>query len=319
MQSLPATGLIAMQPPVLALTLQRRRRLASALALSPLAALSSTAWLAGCAAPGPAPSPVGSSSAQARLQECAQAHGLAAWRGLRDINLAWTPAGPAAGARPTLFSAAASQARWLPASGLWAQHQPDPTGDKHLLRRWATSGQAASTGTIALWHAGRPLTQPEPLAAAVQAADIQRLLLAGPLLLADISTPVNWGPPETLDDRRCDLLTLAWPPALGGAPGATLTLTVDREQNLLRRLRLSLGGAASARDKVVRLLDPAPRHGVVWPRRLGVEDDEPWPSPRRSTWQLTGLDVNRGYPDAALEGPEFAGTAAAPALAWPLG
>ena len=319
MLSVPATGLIAMQPPGLALTLQRRRRLASALALSPLAALSSTAWLAGCAAPGPAPAPEGSSSALARLQECAQAHGLAAWHGLRDINLAWAPAGPAAGTRPTLFSAAASQARWLPASGLWAQHQADPAGDKHLLRRWASAGPAASNGSIQLWRAGRPLTQPEALAAAVQAADIQRLLLASALLLADISTPVNWGPPETLDDRRCDLLTLAWPPALGGAPGARLTLTVDREQSLVRRLRLSPAGGAAAGDKVVKLLEPEPRHGVFWPRRLGIEAGEAWPALHSSTWHLIGLDVNRGYPASALEGAEFAGTAAAPALPWTLG
>ena len=323
----------SLRPP--ALTRPRRHWLQQALAW-PLAAL------AGCASGDwpDVPDGAGSSSARARLQESAAAHGLAAWRVLRDINVSYSGEWQAVRKqRPPVRADAGlrarSQQRLMPGVGLLAQDHRGDAGHTQLLRRQGVhgtlggparlAGPGASTGDVTVWLNNTVWADSDVRDAAAQLADAYGLFLAGPMALAGFAGPVNWGPPETLDGRRCDLLLLDVVPGLGFAASDRLALFVDRDHGLLRRLRFSLGGPHSASAVAeVDFFEHLDQHGVLWPRRFAERlrlpiPDLPIPDLQVHGWRLTGLDVNRGYPPDAISGVGFSGAAAAPAQALPVG
>jgi len=311
-------------------TAQRRlwlgQVLGRALAL-PLVPLSTLAGLGACAMPGATP-PAGasSSSARARLQDSAAAHGLAAWRGLHDVSLAadglWWPApggwagGPSGGG--------AAEARLLTGPGLVALRQATAGGHRQVLRQaWAPAADTAANDTL-LWTGGTtPAAQNQAadarLTAAV-AADINRLLWLGPLALADYPGPVNWAEPETLAGQRCDHLTLTLAPGPGGAASDALSLFIDREQGWLRRLRVTLSALGAAGGTlVVDMIDHRRLHGIVWPGGLQTAARRLLPGAAPTVWRLTGLDVDRGFSADELRQSPWAGSAAAPARPLPPG
>ena len=251
--------------------LLRRRLLGQALAVP----LSSLLALAGCAAPWPAvPAGPGSSSAKARLREAAEAHGLAGWKQLQDVNLGFgTLPWPAVHG---LQRGGPAQLRMLPASGALALHAD---------------------------HADPGAT---PLAAA-----LHRLLLLGPIALADFDGIVNWAEPVTLDGHRCDHLHLPLAPGLGGMVADRLSLLIDRDQLWLRRLQVSLTGLDRAAVVTVDLAGHRRLHGVVWPLRFATVAGLALGGGQALAWQVTGLDVDRGYSPEALQQHPWAGRAAA--------
>ena len=261
--------------------LLRRRLLGRALVLplTPLLAL------AGCATSTwpEVPAGPGSTSARARLREAADAHGLAAWQRLRDVNLGF------------------DHLPWPADLGL----QPGGPAQMRLL---------PATGAAAL-HADTPDPGATPLAAA-----LHRLLLLGPMALADFDGVVNWAEPVTLDGRRCDHIHLPVAPGLGGMVADRLSLFIDRDQLWLRRLQVSLTGLDRAAIATVDLAGHRRLHSVVWPLRFATAGGSALPgSPRPLAWQVTGLDVDRGYPADALRAWPWAGRAAAPAQPLPPG
>ena len=248
--------------------------------------------LASCASPWPeVPAGPGSSSARNRLLEAAAAHGLAAWRGLRDINARfsspwWLLPGQAAG--PLELRLLPGMARSMPTTAPAAADAKRPTADANRL-----------------------------------VADAHRLLLLGPLAVVDQAGVVNWGPPETLDGQRCDQLHLDLVPGLGGGAPGKLSFYIDREHGRLRRLRVALpdmaGQAGTAHVAEVDCFDHLLLHGVLWPRRFQAPAGGLLGAAAPQPWRLTGLDVNRGYTPDALAGTSFSGAAAAPAQALPGG
>ena len=312
-----------------------RRQLLRRAVAWPLLPLASAAWLSACAS---SPWPdiaagAGSSSARARLQESADAHGLAAWRGLRDINVSYRGGWRALAQQrqPVLVDAgyrAGSQERLLPGAGLLAQDHRGDAGHKQVLRRQAgrggpggPGGPGPANGDVTVWLNGSVSTDRDVRDAAALVADGYSLFLAGPMALAGFAGPVNWGPPETLHGRRCDQLLLDLVPGLGFAAGDRLALFIDREPGLLRRLRVSLNGLRSTVGAVaeVDFFDHLGQHGVQWPRRFAERLGLPVPDLPVHDWRLTGLDVNRGYGPDALSGAQFGGAAAAPARPLPPG
>lgn len=277
------------QPPALP-----RRHLLRLGSTWPLAGL---AALAGCASPWPeVPAGPGSSSARNRLHEAAAAHGAAAWRGLADINARFSRAWPALAG-------------------------PAATGPLELrLLAGTARGMAAAAQPAALRAAatGLPAHEPSRLMQLAQLAQAHRLLLLGPLAVVDQAGVVNWGPPETLDGQRCDQLHLALAPGLDGTAPARLSLYIDRERGLLRRLRVSLrDGASSASVAEVDFFDHLLLHGVQWPRRFQAPVGGLLANAAPQPWWLAGLDVNRGYGADALAGAAFSGAAAAAARPLP--
>lgn len=269
-----------MRPALPPTTLLRRRLLGRALVLP----LSPLLALAGCASTWPeVPAGSGSSSARARLREAADAHGLPGWRQLRDVNLGF------------------DHLPWPAAHGL----QRGGPAQMRLLPGRADAALQVAPGD----PGGTPL-----------AASLHRLLLLGPLALADFDGVVNWAEPVTLDGRRCDHLHLPLAPGLGGMVADRLSLFIDRDQLWLRRLQVSLSGLDRAAIATIDLAGHRQLHSVVWPLRFATVGGSALPgSPRPLAWQVTGLDVDRGYPADALRAWPWAGRAAAPAQPLPPG
>ena len=284
--------------------------------------LAGMAGLAGCASAPPWPSGAQarpSASAAARVRESAQAHGLAAWQQLQDVNLAYAGEWSSLIDRlqPTLADAGRrqkSEERWLPAAGLLAQHHTGPVGHKQVRRQW----QPGSTGQVAVWFGGQPSTDRDVLDAAALVCDGYRLFLLGPMALMDGPRDVAWGEPTNVDGRPCDVLHLTLRPGIGLGDQDRVALDIDRQQGLMRRIRFSLDGLASTVGAVAEVdcFDHITRHGVVWPTRFHERLLSPL-SLRVHDWRLTGLDVNRGYGAAELQGQRFGPLAAKPAA--PLG
>lgn len=295
-------------------SLPRRRLLRAGLA-APL-----LPWLGGCAAPLPA-TLVGEATpaARARLRDCAEAHGLAAFQALRDINVSyrgeWRPL--IHRLQPALVDEGfrqGSEERLLPAQGLIAQQHLGPSGTKQVLRRQAAASEPG-TGTLQVWFNDEEANDLERREAAALVADGYALFLLGPLALVGRERVMELGGTETVDGRPCDVLRVRLAPGIGLSPIDSAALWIDRKDSLMRRVRFSLDGLVSTRGAIaeVETYDHIGRHGVMWPTRFYERLVRPIPNLPVHDWRLTGLDVNRGYGPDALAGRRFGGAALAPA------
>src|SRR4051812_49135856 len=146
------------------------------------ALLPAVAGLSACSSPLPlaAASPGSSDAAAAeRLLQSAQAHGLAAYRELRDINIAydgqWRPLIDRI--QPEVVDAGyrgSSQERLMPQLGINAQLYQGPRGRKKVFWRRAIAdgaGSAGATAEIAVWRNGTPTEDAPGLDAAALVAE----------------------------------------------------------------------------------------------------------------------------------------------------
>ena len=284
--------------------------------------------------------------AQALFDEACSAHGLAAWQRVQDLNIAydgrWRALLPSL--QPELVDArfrGRSQERILPRAGWVAQIHTGPGGEKRVLRRRAPAGRsmgtgmgmgaasaaAPSTGEVQVSYNGSASHERAVTDAAALVADGYLLFLLGPLALAD-RLAGGAGPftmrrdgSEDVRGQACERLQLRLAPGLGFAPVDQLLLCIDRRERLVRRLRFSLEGLASTRGAVAEVdtLDYQRLHGIAWPTRFHERLRRPIPFLPVHDWELTGLDINRGWTEADLAmapgGGGFLGLAAAPARA----
>lgn len=292
-----------------------RRRLLQAVGVAPL-----TALLGGCAAPLPRNLIATSSpAAQKRLRESMQAHGLAGFKALRDINVSysgqWRPL--VARLQPALVDAGfrgSSQERLLLGDGLVAQAHSGPSGRKQVLRgKLAAPGRPErEQGDVQVWFNDRESLDADARAAAALVADAYLLFLLGPLALTGRDVVLEFGDDASVEGRACRTLQVQLRPGLGFSRLDQIALYVDREDALVRRVRLSLNGLASTQGAVAEVdtLDHIRRHGVAWPTRFAERLLRPIPLLPVHDWRLTGLDVNRGWGVLDIASPSFGGSAA---------
>jgi hypothetical protein len=275
-------------------------------------------FLHGCSTPLPLVSDTPNDPVAAqRLEESARVHGLAAFRKLRDINISydgqWRPL--INRIQPEVVDAGfrgPSEERLLPAAGILAQAYTGPRGRKQV--HWRSPRGSGGTGTVGVWFNGVASTEPVALGAAALVAECYHLFLLGPLWLADRGLAVHGGGTERVDGRLCDVVNVTLVPGLGFSAQDQVALCIDRSDAITRRMRFTLEGSARTRGAVAETdtYDHARRHGVLWPMRSFERVVHPIALPAHD-WRITGLDVDRGYGPAALEGAAFSGAAAAPA------
>ena len=294
-----------------------RRALLGALALPALPAL------VGCSSPLPLiGAPPGQAEAARVLGESAQAHGLAAYRGLSDINVAyegeWRPL--IGRIQPEVTDTGfrgRSQERLMPALALSAQAYTGPRGRKQVVWRRG-KGTDDDQGEVAVWFNGERSVDPAAQQAAALVAEAYGLFLLGPLWLADRAPPARLAGTERVDGRLCDVVEVWMTPGLGRVRSDRVALCVDRADRLTRRLRFTLEGFGNTQGAVAETdtFDHQRLFGVTWPMRSHERVVHPIALPAHD-WRIAGLDVNRGYPAQALRGAEFEGAARRPAT--PLG
>ena len=297
------------------LPVARRREVLAAFGVPALLALG------GCAAPFPAtlgaPDTEGAAAARALLAASAQAHGLGAFRQLRDLSISYAGEWRALINRiqPALVDERfrrGSQERLLLREGLVAQTHRGTAGDKQVMRRTA----AGTPGEVRVWFNGIEALDTDPRAAAALVVDGYSMFLLGPMWLIDHATPLARGGTETVGEHECDIVYLQLTPGLGFAATDRVALFVDRKEKLMRRVRFTLDGLGSTVGAIaeVETFDHITLHGVRWPTRFFERIVKPFRLAVHD-WRLTGLDVNRGMSARELSGPVFSGAAAAPAKA----
>lgn len=270
--------------------------------------------LAGCAGRG-VPQALSSGerdSARIILEASAAAHGLAAWRQLRDVSVAYEGEwyGLVGRLQPTLIDAAyrqGSEERLLLVDApVVGQSHRGPGGQKQVLR---------TVDEVQVAYDGQPAADAEVRDAAALVADGYRLFLTGPFYFLNGNLHLERIDDAWINGHHCDILLAVRRPGLGRATEDRFLLYIDREQRWLRRVRFTLDGLASTRGAVaeVDFFDHRQIAGVVWPTRFYERLKKPIPNLPVHDWRLVGLDVDRGMSADELVVPGFSGRAAAPA------
>ena len=314
-----------MQHPIPPPTFTRRRWLS--LAAWPAAG----GLLSACGTPLPlaaaAPSAASAGAAQ-RLADSANAHGLAAYRQITDINIGyagqWRPL--VNRVQPEVVDEGfrgPSQERLMPAVGVCAQAYRGVKGTKQVVwQRGATAAPAGrDQGQVGVWFNGQPSQRASELAAAALVAEGYGLFLLGPLWVASrqaagLAVPSEVAGTERVHGRLCDVVHVWMSPGLGRAATDRVSLMIDRDDHVMRRARFTLEGYEGTRGAVAEVdcFEHARHFGLLLPMRSYEEVVHPLRLPAHD-WFVTGLDVNRGYGVEALRGAQFSGAAAAQARA----
>jgi hypothetical protein len=274
-----------------------------------------------------APSATSAAAAQ-RLAASAEAHGLAAYRQIGDINIGyagqWRPL--INRVQPEVVDEGfrgPSQERLMPAAGVVAQAYGGVKGKKQVFwQRGKTAAPAGrDQGEVAVWFNGQPSQRASELAAAALVAEGYGLFLLGPLWIAGrqaagLAMPAEVAGTERVHGRLCDVVHVWMSPGLGHAATDRVSLLIDRDDHVMRRVRFTLEGYEGTRGAVAEVdcFEHARRFGLLLPMRSYEEVVHPLRLPAHD-WFVTGLDVNRGYGVEALRGAQFSGAAAAPAKA----
>lgn len=306
---------VASRPPIRLPRLSRRHLLVAATA----------PWLAACSTPLPLTAPRPGSAAatdagMARLRESAEAHGWAAYRGLRDINVSydgqWRPFIDRI--QPVVVDKGfrgPSQERLMPPQRVVAQAYTGPSGRKQVFwQRGEGRGSGARPGEVDVWFNGERSRDEGQRTAAALVAEGYGLFLLGPLWLNGRGLAAQLDGTHTVDGRPCDVVEVWMEPGLGQVAMDRVSLYVDRKDHVTRRVRFTLEGYENTRGAVAEVdtFEHERHFGVLWPRRSYERVVHPLRLPAHD-WRLAGLDVNRGYGVDAVRGEVFTGEAARPA------
>lgn len=271
--------------------------------------------LCACASALPEARQVGEQAgARALLEASAQAHGVTAFRQIRDLNVGYDGQWESLVQKlqPALVDAdfrKSSEERLLFSPvPLIGQRHSGPGGTKQVTR---------SHTSVGVRYNDRPDSGPETLAAAALVADAYRMFLLGPIHFLEGNASLELAGAADVAGRPCDLVLAVRRPGHGLSAEDRYLLFIDRQDRLLRRVRFSMEGLASTQGAVVEVdfLDHREIAGVRWPTRFFERLRKPIPSLPVHAWRLTGLDVNRGYAEADISGPAFTGSASPAARA----
>jgi hypothetical protein len=283
--------------------------------------------LEGCAVPlSPLPDRSTSPQAEALLQASATAHGAQAYAKLNDISVSYSGQWRVLvdSLQPDLVDAgfrSRSEERLLPHRRLSAQAYFGPKGHKQVVRLTAPQNE----GEVRVWVGGQETPDVNRRHAAALVADAYALFLCGPMLLADAwaadrSVVMQLAAPERITvgghQYDCDLLRLNTTPGLGLSQSDQLAVFIDRQEQLMRRVRFTLDGLDSTRGAVAEVdtWGHMALHGVRWPTQFHERLLRPVPLPVHD-WHMTGLDVNRGFIASDISGADFGNFAVASATA----
>lgn len=276
------------------------------------------AALAGCTTIPPQTKSATDADARALLDETQAAHGKAAFAAIRDLSVSYDGEwfGVVTRLQPVLTDTGfrkTSEERTLFGSTssehMVAQTHRGPAGEKFVLRK----GREAN-----VWYNAKPESDREKRAAAHLVVEAYQLFLY-PAFYVERAQHLERAGRASVNGRECDLLLAVLRPGIGDSTEDRVVLYIDRQDKLVRRVRLTLEGLDSTKGAIVdvdhdRFVEIA---GVKWPTHFYEALVRPFPGLPAHDFSLTGLDVNRGLTAADVADGAFSPKAAAPARAIP--
>lgn len=268
--------------------------------------------LAGCASfPRSGKPPADGDSAQAIFDRSLAAHGGDLRRHAGDINLStdgrWyrliqriQPV-----VTDTRFRVV-SEERYRPAEGLYAVRHTGPGGTKHVVRS-ADGLRVAYNGVESVDAATR--------AATAMTNDAFRMFHFGPTFFLDRTTALRRLPDARVGGRRYHRLHATLQPGFGESARDEAVLWIDADTARLYRIHQTLEGFPTTRGAHVdtTFLEYRQVGRYVFPVRFMERVRGPLRI-RAHAWQVTGIDLDRGWTRGDVEDAAgFVGAAARPA------
>ena len=199
----------------------------------------------------------------------------------------------------------AAEQRYKPAAGVYGIRYTGPEGVKTIFRR---------DDEITVYYDGERTDDPERIAATAMTTDAYELFQFGPSFIQDRAIDLARLPDqrESGVDYRRVFATLR--PGFGLAEEDEVVAWFHPDTDLLYRVHLTLTGFEATEGAHVDTTFEA--YEQVGPFTLPSELSERVRGPIRIgvlDWWVTGHDVDRGWTEEDLRGPEFSGAAEPPA------
>lgn len=254
-------------------------------------------------------------SASELFEKCLAAHGGDIRDHPGDINIAtdgrWysliqriQPVVSDAGFRIT------SEERFRPRDGTYAIHHRGPAGSKFVLRR---------ADSIDIHYNGVALEPgDERLSATAMTNDAFRLFHFGPSFVKHRATSMSRLSDARDGGRTYRRILATLSPGFGESSADQVVLWIDAESSRLFRVHMTLEGFETTRGAHVDTTFLA--YQQAGPYLLPSRFVERVRGPLKimaHEWHVTGIDLDRGWDDSEVRGPEFSGRAARPAAPLP--
>ena len=261
--------------------------------------------------------------ARALLDQTQAAHGKAAFLAIRDLSVAYdgTWFDIVTKVQPILTDKTfrkASEERMLFGDKSGAKFSDDViaqihTGDagkKMVLR----DGSLPLGARASVWFNQQPETNRDKIAAAHLVVEAYQLFLY-PAFYVERASYLERVGTGSVGGRECDLLLVVLRPGIGNSAEDRVVLYIDKQDKLVKRVRLTLEGLDSTKGAIVdvdhdRFVEIA---GVIWPTHFYEALVAPFPGLPAHDFSLRGLDVNRGLTKADFANAQFSERAAKPA------
>ncbi|MDO8905101.1 hypothetical protein [Hydrogenophaga sp.] len=198
----------------------------------------------------------------------------------------------------------ASQERYRPSEGLYAVRHTGPDGVKQVVR---------SPETLKVHYNGVPETDAVRLRATAMTSDAFRMFHFGPTFFLDRAQTMTRLADETERGVRYHRLLVDMRPGFGEAANDQAVLWIDADNYRLYRIHQTLNGFETTQGAHVdtTFLD----YRRVGPYLFPVRFLERVRGPLRlkaHAWEVTGIELDRGWRAEDVRGAEFAGPAAPP-------
>lgn len=250
-------------------------------------------------------------SAAEVFDRCLAAHGgdIREYRG--DINIATDGRWYSLIQRiqPVVSDAAfriTSEERFRPRDGIYAIRHSGPAGNKYVLR--TPSGIKVYYNGVAV-DAGD-----QRLRATAMTNDAFQLFHFGPSFVKHRATAMVRLPDTREDGREYRRVLATLSPGFGDSAADQVVLWIDTRTSRLFRVHMTLEGFETTRGAHVDTTFLA--YQQAGPFLLPSRFSERVRGPLRimaHEWHVTGIDLDRGWTDADVGGPDFSGRAAAAA------
>ncbi|MGB8168616.1 MAG: hypothetical protein WCF18_14055 [Chthoniobacteraceae bacterium] len=236
-----------------------------------------------------------------------RAHGATSWSTIRDLNVRNVGKWSALGSRmqPRLadrkYRRESEEALDL-VGGTIVQLHKGRGGRKFVLR---------APGRVTVWYNGQADSREEVIRAAALEADVGKMFLLGPHYFQRPGVILEKLGSAKVDGAECDQVLAVLRPGFGYAEEDRVVLSIDRENQRLRRVSTTLAGIHNEKGVDVTFSKWAQRSGVWW----ATDYDERFRGRFKLSlhhWTLMDLKANHGF---APRHPELLGEALGEAAA----